>query len=313
MDVMKCVHSMSPTLDSRQLRAFAALAQTGSFTLAAAQLHLTQSAVSHSIRALESELGCLLFHRKGKNVQLTLQGRQLHAHADAILDRMRAARAALASFDSRAVSVLTVATHPDAAQGLMPVAMRELRESFPACRVSVLATDPAEAERLVVAGRVAFAVTVAQPVQAPCEAEPLFSDQLGVYAAPTHPLARDASRGARWQDQTCIVPSRTDADVHLAEAQWRREGCRFGNYVDAGTTGALLEMARLGFGACLTATWMASPALEAGHLVPVLPARRFIARPWQIIRLESQPPSLTEQTFIGLIRAVAANLALTEA
>jgi LysR family transcriptional regulator, low CO2-responsive transcriptional regulator len=48
---------MTAVLDSRQLRAFSVLARTGSFTLAARELHLTQSAISHAIKALEQDVG----------------------------------------------------------------------------------------------------------------------------------------------------------------------------------------------------------------------------------------------------------------
>ena len=59
---------MTLILDSRRLLAFATLAQIGSFTLAAKELHLTQSAVSHTIKALEDELGLRLFERRGRRV-----------------------------------------------------------------------------------------------------------------------------------------------------------------------------------------------------------------------------------------------------
>ena len=70
---------MKPTLDSRQLHAFAALARRGSFTLAAKDLFLTQSAVSHAIKALETRLDRRLFERSGRKVALTSDGRSLAA------------------------------------------------------------------------------------------------------------------------------------------------------------------------------------------------------------------------------------------
>ncbi|MBU6401649.1 MAG: LysR family transcriptional regulator, partial [Verrucomicrobia bacterium] len=72
---------MSLPLDSRQLRAFATLARTGSFTRAARELYLSQSAVSHYLKALEQDVGCLLFDRVGKKVLLTQAGEQLLLHA----------------------------------------------------------------------------------------------------------------------------------------------------------------------------------------------------------------------------------------
>ncbi len=57
---------MSATLDSRQMLAFATLARRGSFTMAAKDLFLTQSAVSHTIKTFEREVGARLFDRVGK-------------------------------------------------------------------------------------------------------------------------------------------------------------------------------------------------------------------------------------------------------
>lgn len=83
---------MTPILDSRKLLAFTTLARVGSFTNAARELHLTQSAVSHAIKSLEQDLECRLFDRLGRHVNLTAAGRQLLNHADKILTEMKHAR-----------------------------------------------------------------------------------------------------------------------------------------------------------------------------------------------------------------------------
>jgi DNA-binding transcriptional LysR family regulator len=83
---------MTPILDSRKLLAFTTLARVGSFTNAARELHLTQSAVSHAIKSLEQDLDCRLFDRLGRHVSLTVAGRQLLDHANRILTEMKNAR-----------------------------------------------------------------------------------------------------------------------------------------------------------------------------------------------------------------------------
>src|SRR5678815_4364997 len=84
---------MKPPLDSRQIRAFCVLARTGSFTQTARELHLTQSGISHSMKALESETGCRLLDRLGKKIVLTQAGEQLLHHTKKILFEMESARA----------------------------------------------------------------------------------------------------------------------------------------------------------------------------------------------------------------------------
>src|SRR5207237_7575283 len=86
---------MNTPLDSRQLRAFCVLARTGSFTQTARELHLTQSGISHSMKALERDVGCRLLNRLGKKVALTQAGEQLLHHGTKILQEMENAREAL--------------------------------------------------------------------------------------------------------------------------------------------------------------------------------------------------------------------------
>src|SRR5882762_10852626 len=86
---------MNIPLDSRQMRAFCVLARTGSFTQTARELHLTQSGISHSMKALERDIGCRLLDRLGKKVVLTQAGEQLLQHARRILAEMESARGSL--------------------------------------------------------------------------------------------------------------------------------------------------------------------------------------------------------------------------
>ena len=62
---------MLEDVDLRLLRAFAVLARVGSFTRSAMLMDVTQSAVSHGIKRLESQLGCSLFYKKRKSIHLT--------------------------------------------------------------------------------------------------------------------------------------------------------------------------------------------------------------------------------------------------
>lgn len=79
---------MKSTLASRQLHAFAAVAHHGSYTRAARELFVTQSAVTHSIQTLEGILGVRLFSRTSGILQLTPPGRKILTHTRKILREM---------------------------------------------------------------------------------------------------------------------------------------------------------------------------------------------------------------------------------
>jgi len=73
------------------LRAFEAAARLESFTLAAAELHLTQSAISHQVRGLEDYFGRPLFIRRNRRVELTLEGKRLLESLSRVFDTLQAA------------------------------------------------------------------------------------------------------------------------------------------------------------------------------------------------------------------------------
>lgn len=91
---------MPPILNSRQLLIFATLGRCLSFTRAARELFVTQSAVSHAVRALEEDLGCRLIDRSNRQVELTPAGRLLMASAQRLLEAMAAARSEIARLRS---------------------------------------------------------------------------------------------------------------------------------------------------------------------------------------------------------------------
>lgn len=74
--------------DFRQVKAFVAVAEHRSFTLAAREIHLTQSAVSHSIRSLEEQLNCRLLDRSRRQVQLTPEGARFLRRCRRIMEEL---------------------------------------------------------------------------------------------------------------------------------------------------------------------------------------------------------------------------------
>src|SRR6266403_3838989 len=139
---------MNKPLDSRQVRAFCALARTGSFTQAARELHLTQSGVSHSMKALERDIGCRLLDRLGKKVILTQAGEQLLHHATKILQEMENARESLAHLGKWGRGRLRLGASTTACQHIIPTVLREFKVSFPEHAIGL---EPGDTQGMVTA------------------------------------------------------------------------------------------------------------------------------------------------------------------
>ena len=181
---------MPQPLDSRQLRAFTVLARTGSFTLTAQELHLTQSAISHAIKALETDIGCRLLDRLGKSVVLTQAGEQLLVRVERILDEMRSARAELGRLGKWGSSRLRIGASTTACQYVLPGVLREFKESFPQCAISIQPGDTPEHIDALRAHQIDLAVNLEPPRHEPLDFRPMFTDELQFILSPLHPWAR---------------------------------------------------------------------------------------------------------------------------
>ncbi len=126
-----------PDLSTRQLRAFAALADQRNFTRAAERCHLSQPAFSTLIRTLEHTVGARLFDRDTRSVQLTPEGQQFESSARRLLDDMQDLIGDLADRVERRKGRVSVAALPSLAAGWLPEILAEFMRSWPGISVEL--------------------------------------------------------------------------------------------------------------------------------------------------------------------------------
>ena len=98
-------------VERRQLESFLAVAEAGSFTRAASRLSIAQPSLSHSIGALEKELGVTLFERHGRGVRLTAAGEALMAPAQRTVRSFSLARGAVRAVADAGFGRLTIVSN----------------------------------------------------------------------------------------------------------------------------------------------------------------------------------------------------------
>ena len=297
---------MSAPLDSRQLRAFRVLARTGSFTQTARELHLTQSGISHSMKALETEIGCRLLDRLGKKVVLTQAGEQLLQHAEKILREMAAARESLTQLGKWGRGRLRLGASTTACQHLIPPALREFKESFPD---HAIALEPGDTPQLVASllrQRIDLALTLEAEKEPKLEFHPLFTDELQFVVSALHPWARAKRIGrAEIPRQSYILYSKHSITFRLIEDYFRREGMVLNTIIEAGSMEATKELVKLGLGVSVLAPWIAKKEIEEGSLVALPLGRKKLQRRWGILHWRGKRLTLAEDTFIGLCESAS--------
>ena len=302
---------MSAPLDSRQLRAFRVLARTGSFTQTARELHLTQSGISHSMKALETEIGCRLLDRLGKKVVLTQAGEQLLQHTEKILHEMENARESLTQLGKWGRGRLRLGASFTACQHLIPPVLREFKESFPDHAITLEPGDTPELVASLLRQRIDLALSLEVEREPQLEFHPLFTDELQFLVAAQHPWAQ-AKRVERSEipRQNYILYSKRSVTFRLIEKYFRREEMVLNTVIEAGSMEATKELVKLGLGVSILATWVAKKEIEEGSLVALPLGRKKLSRRWGIIHWRGKRLNLAEETFIGLCDSACAPLRL---
>lgn len=140
---------MNLNLNLRQLKAFLGVAETSNFTKTAQKLHLSQAALSASIRELEGQLRCRLFERTTRSVELTAAGRELLPVATAVVESLEAVTLQLQHLGQYGVSRLRLGFTPMLASNVVPDVLDEFQRQFPSVHVEVVDAGPRELQDYV--------------------------------------------------------------------------------------------------------------------------------------------------------------------
>jgi DNA-binding transcriptional LysR family regulator len=178
-------------MDIRQIKAFVAIAETGTFTAGAVRVHVTQAAISMQIRQLETETGAKLFIRAPRRVILTEAGEKLLERAYVILREHDAALEELAALTGAHRGRLRIGSASAMVSAdPLPQILRELRKSHSGVETSVASGTSESLVRQVLAGEL-DAAFVSLPVEARgVQTEILSEDSLVAIASPRHTLAK---------------------------------------------------------------------------------------------------------------------------
>lgn len=171
------------SLDWDKLRIFHAAAQAGSFTHAGEALHMSQSAVSRQISALEAELGVPLFHRHARGLIPTEQGELLYRTAREVLLKLEKVQSRLTDTKEKPSGTLRVTTTVGLGSTWLTARVNEFVELYPEMRLDVICMD----DELDLGMREAdVAIRLRQPTQPDLIQRKLFTVHFHVYASPKY-------------------------------------------------------------------------------------------------------------------------------
>ena len=184
-------------LDVKRLRILREVAQQGSFSAAADELYLSQSAVSQQIATLEKEVGMKLLDRTREGPKLTDAGRVLVSHADAAIARLDEAERELAAIAGLEGGELRLASFPSASATLLTEAVSIFHGRYPKVGLTVAEAEPEESLPRLRGGELDLALTfdypsVPEPEERDVERTLLLTESMHLALPTDHPLAKRA-------------------------------------------------------------------------------------------------------------------------
>jgi LysR family transcriptional regulator, carnitine catabolism transcriptional activator len=180
-------------LSLRQLRAFVAVARTGSMTQAALWMHLTPSALSMLVKSLEQELEIQLFERNTRRLTLTEPAQTLLPVVQALLAGLEISIEQLRSQSKQGAQRLSVATSPLMAASLLPDLIASFRHAQPEVQIQLIDTAVDAVARLVRNAQADLGICTLDHDCSDLKITALMQDSLMLACHPSHPLVKLAA------------------------------------------------------------------------------------------------------------------------
>lgn len=252
----------------RQLQVLTAVARHGSFTRAAQDLGMTQSAVSTSVRHLEAELGLPLFERDTRNVRPTEAGRDLAARVGGLLSDLQNALETARITAERRRGRVRIAAVPTAVTRLLPPCCAECRGRYPEIDLRIEEMPAEDVAAAVLGGHADLGVlNEGRESLAPLTAMPLGNDIFCLVCPQGHPLAR--KRTPTWRDldgQDMVMLDQRTGSRALIDGVLRDQGVNVRPVQEMSRPEAVAALVAAGMGIAVLPE-LAAPTAADGSLV----------------------------------------------
>jgi DNA-binding transcriptional LysR family regulator len=299
------------TMETRLLKMFCVVAETGSLVKAAEKLHLTPSAISHGLKLLETQLGCRLFERAGRKMLLNQAGEQLLTGVRPPLAALDTAAASLKRLGKWGKARLRIGASASICRHVLPDVIRELRKANEQLEFQVESGDTAELMEMVRSNKMDVALGLAPESQAGLETRPIFRDELMFVFAPSHPWATGRPiTNDELRTQPFILYHRSSVTVRLVNEFFRQLDIVPSTIMEIGNTDAIKELVRLNLGVAMLAPWAADRELVRKTLKMRPVGAKPLTRNWVMFYLSGRRLTLAEESFCKCCRQQAAALRL---
>jgi LysR family nitrogen assimilation transcriptional regulator len=274
-------------MELHQLKAFLAVAESGTFSRAALRLATTQPILSRKVKLLEEELGTELFHRNGRGVVLSEAGKLLEQYARGILDTTESARTAIQALGVSPVGQVVIGMPSSIATVLAVDLINEFRKAYPNVQLKIMEGYSGHVMDWLTTGRLDVAVLYDTPGLRvnTLHTDPVLTDELFLIG-PENDRARLGSgpvQVARLAQIPLVLPSRPHGIRVLVDEALAQLGLAANVQLEIDAMHTMLSLTEKGLGYTV---------LSVSSVLELLRARRV--RIWRLVE-----PTITRSLVIA--------------
>jgi LysR family transcriptional regulator, nitrogen assimilation regulatory protein len=300
-------------MELRQLRYFTAIARCGSFSKAADEVFVAQSALSHQLAQLEDELDTSLFHRNRRGVELTDAGRIFHSHATAILRQVEDAKASVRVAEDEPSGKVVFGIPHSVSNALALPLLMALRRELPKVDLELTEELTGNLVPQLRSGQVSLAVLFDDGTLDEFETTPLIDEQIFLIGASSlqFPSKRSIQLKQALQ-MPLILPAHPHGIRPIIEKTARSNGLPPPNVIaDISSISILRTTLLAGLGYTLLPVMPLQHDIESGALRAIPLDRPALTRRLAICAAKHIPLSAASVAVARLVMQLINNLATT--
>jgi LysR family nitrogen assimilation transcriptional regulator len=261
----------SETVDVRKFDYFLKVADSGSFSRAAASLHISQPVLSRQVRKLEEELGLTLFHRNGRGVTLTQGGRCLLENARAVQQALNTTMTELAAIRNQLSGNAAIGMPSSVGRVLTEPLARHFRDHLPDVRLHIVEGFSGDIMERMHHGRLDIAVTYAATNAQSIVVDPVVTEDLVLISAKGTSPGKTIAL-ADLLVLPLVLPSASHALRADLERAARQRGTTLNVRLEVDSLASLIQLTRAGIGHTILppAALAPSPAANGVEITTIL-------------------------------------------
>jgi DNA-binding transcriptional LysR family regulator len=289
-------------MDTRQLAAFCAVVERGSFSQAAERLGVTQPAVSLQIRALEQRLGRQLLDRSGRRVEPTEAGRRLYRSAQRMLSLEEHLLEDVASgSEGELTGTLQIGASTGPAAIVVPLLLCDFQRENPSVKVALTVADTHAVIEHVAARELEVGIVGAERRQRGVAFEPFLRDEVILAVPPDHSFAARTVSIDDLRDEQLIVMQEGGGVRQLLEDELRKSDHRLRDFdvrLELGLQESVRSAVLAGYGVTFISRSAVEADLASGRLAEARVRGLNLVRDISLVRAARRASTRVADAFV---------------